>query len=133
MKKYLWIIIGMMLLSSCQEKAKKWEYKTISVNTSVVDGPYIIVHPHADPVHLLFNLQDSLNTLGQEGWELVNTIELVGTTFPNFGDDKYVTGIRGQVATRTVQFVFKREFTGKTADNKKEKELATEVKAVAEK
>ena len=50
--------------------------------------------------------------MGKEGWELVSTYTEVATVFPNFGNSEYVTGIRENVRTNVVNFVFKRPNTG---------------------
>jgi hypothetical protein len=54
-----------------------------------------------------------LNKMGQEGWELVNTYTEIATAFPNFGNSEYVTGLRENVRTSVINFVFKRPSDGK--------------------
>lgn len=90
-----------ILLSSCGEK--KWEYKTVQV-----DGK--------EEFEFLdkFSSKDiyptgKLNSMGEEGWELVEAYPITETVFPNFGDEKYVTGLQPNVRTKAVQYVFKRE------------------------
>ena len=50
--------------------------------------------------------------MGNDGWELVSTFTEVATAFPNFGNSEYVTGIRENVRTSVVNFVFKRPSDG---------------------
>jgi hypothetical protein len=50
--------------------------------------------------------------MGEDGWELVSTYTEIATAFPNFGNSEYVTGIRENVRTSVVNFVFKRPSTG---------------------
>ena len=49
-----------------------------------------------------------VNTMAKDGWELVSTYTETTTVFPNFGNSEYVTGIRENVRTSVVNFVFKR-------------------------
>ena len=63
----------------------------------------------ADFGTLVFADQTSmLNKMGKEGWELVSTYTEIGTSFPNFGNSEYVTGLRTNTRTVVVNFVFKR-------------------------
>ena len=55
-----------------------------------------------------------------EGWELVACYDSIETVFPNFGDDKYVTGLQPNVRTSTVFFVFKRPKLDAGSDKKGE-------------
>ena len=41
-------------------------------------------------------------------WELVDVIEEVETVFPNFGNEKYVTGIQPNVRTWRVQLILRK-------------------------
>lgn len=49
-----------------------------------------------------------LNELGKEGWELVGMYTEVKTTYPNFGNEEYHTGIKTNTKTKSVTFVLKR-------------------------
>lgn len=51
---------------------------------------------------------DDLNMFGIDGWELVDVYTIVETSFPNFGSEEYVTGIRENTQTSSVNYVFKR-------------------------
>ena len=50
----------------------------------------------------------TLNELGMANWELVGSYVEHNTSFPNFGNDEYVTGIRPNVRPSAVVFIFKR-------------------------
>jgi hypothetical protein len=52
-------------------------------------------------------LTTTLNSLYAE-WELVCSIPEVETAFPNFGDKKYVTGIRPNTKTTGTVLIFRR-------------------------
>ena len=91
----------MTLTISC---ANKWEYKTIQINANAS------IDANADVEELTFDApENELNKLGEEGWELAGVYTNTQTVFPNFGDDKYVTGIRTNTRTSVITFVLKRE------------------------
>lgn len=101
MKKLFFVVVILSAISiSC---TSKWEYKTIifkgteqeefaKFTTRKIDIP-----------------TTSLNSLGEEGWELVDIFEKIETVHPNFGNDEYVTGLQPNVRTLEVSFVFKRK------------------------
>ncbi len=98
MKKALCLLCVAALLSSCAEK--EWEYKTVSIDSE----------PHnAYETSKLYDPESMLNEWGKNGWELVSSYTEIRTSFPNFGDNQYVTGIRTNTATERVTFVLKRE------------------------
>lgn len=91
-----------MLLVSCGIKEQTWEYKIVKVAGKEAE---IL----ADYGALSYGDQTTmLNKLGKDGWELVSTYTETTTAFPNFGNSEYVTGIRENVRTSVVNFVFKR-------------------------
>jgi hypothetical protein len=49
-----------------------------------------------------------LNALGVEGWELTGSYLEMETAFPNFGDTKYVTGLRDNVRPQRLVLIFRR-------------------------
>lgn len=83
-----------------------WEYEIIKVNDSSINW-----HKQSSPE---FHDQTSmLNLMGSSGWELVSVYTEIATEFPNFGEDRYVTGIRSNTKTQVINFVFKRPKSGK--------------------
>lgn len=89
-------------LISCGPKEQVWEYKVVKVAGKDAERK-------ADYGSLVYGDQTSmLNKMGKDGWELVDIYTEVATAFPNFGNSKYVTGIRENVRTSVVNFVFKR-------------------------
>ncbi|MCH5175567.1 MAG: hypothetical protein J1F40_06750 [Prevotellaceae bacterium] len=131
MKKKLFIIFGVFLLMSCGHKEKtsiqKWEYKVLKfcygnlINLAEKEERSSV---HAVVRDNLIPLEDSLSVLGKDGWELISTYTTISTSFPNFGDDKYVTGIREQTATRALTAILKRPYleTSDKGKTKKSKE-----------
>ena len=105
MKKVLFLcclLAGMLV--SCSPKEQSWEYKVVKVAGKDAErladyGP--LVYGDQSPM---------LNKLGREGWELVDIYTEVATAFPNFGNSEYVTGIRENVRTSVINFVFKRPY-----------------------
>lgn len=109
-KKILLIMSVGLMLAACGNT--KWEYKIVKKEGAESPLYNIDIEPQIfeDPT-------ETLNKMGQEGWELVSTYTEIKTTYPNFGDKKYVTGIRENTKTSVLNFVFKRPRANKT--NKK--------------
>jgi len=93
-----------LTFASCKKSETKWEYKTINVKDKV----NYAVRRSAD-LPVIKTYDDELNSLGADGWELVGVYDVIGTDFPNFGDEKYHTGIKENVKTVSVHLIFKRE------------------------
>ena len=85
------------LLTSC---STSWEYKVVTVNGEN--------QKESEPKTIKVS-GDDLNIFGKEGWELVGVYTNTETAYPNFGNAEYVTGIRENVRTSSVNFVFKRK------------------------
>lgn len=98
MRKLFFILSFVALLSSCDNK--KWEYKTVSIEGQSYGEMSSPTFRNPTPM---------LNELGKDGWEVVGTYTEINTSFPNFGNQEYVTGIRTNTATTVVNFVLKRE------------------------
>lgn len=99
MKKLLPCLL-IFSLSSC---TSKWEYKTIVFKGNEQDALEKFVSKKISISNT------SLNSLGDEGWELVDVFEETETVHPNFGNSEYVTGIQPNVRTSEISFVFKRQ------------------------
>lgn len=96
--KNLFLFMVVVIFTACSSN-NNWEYKTVTI-TGKSDSEF---------VSNTFNVTDEdLNLLGAEGWELVNVYTLQETVFPNFGNEKYVTGIRENTRTKSINYVFKR-------------------------
>lgn len=98
MKKALLIPLLGLCITSC---SSNWEYKVFTVKGTKIKTS--IYEPNKFEV-----TDESLNSLGKEGWELVDIYEIMETVHPNFGSDKYVTGMQPNVRTAEINFVFKR-------------------------
>lgn len=105
MKKAVFLLIGLAVtigIPSCSQKEEdpqKWEYKTLTVwgdSYSDFYGRSIDI-PQAE-----------MDTLGAQGWELVDIYTRVETVHPNFGNAQYVTGLQANTRTAAVFYVFKR-------------------------
>lgn len=118
MRKLLLICCVMATaLVSCGTKNQSWEYKVVKVAGK--DAEVM-----ADYGSLVYGDQTTmLNKMGNDGWELISTYTEVSTAFPNFGNSGYVTGIRENVRTSVINFVFKRPNDGK--EDKKSPESKT--------
>lgn len=98
MKKLLLFCAISFLLSSCG--STNWEYKIVSVEGKESEK--------YSPREISVSNED-LNLFGKEGWELVDIYTITETVHPNFGDEKYVTGLQPNTRTSKVNFVFKRK------------------------
>ena len=104
MKKIILFTILFVAAVSCTSESNRsdsWEYKVIEIDGSG--------YSNFEPLTFdADNEVEQLNTLGEDGWELVGVYTIVGTVHPNFGNSDYVTGIRENTRTRIVKYVFKR-------------------------
>lgn len=114
--KYKDLLLTMLLsivLYSCntapQPESITWEYKTITDDGS--SRSEYTARSFEDPA-------DQLNKLGKEGWELVGVTIQTETQYPNFGDDKYVTGIRTNTRTAKITYILKRKKVIEPDENK---------------
>lgn len=99
MKKIYVFIVLMLLVSACSMNSN-WEYKIVSVEAESNDD--------FDPNTFTVTSED-LNMFGTDGWELVDVYTTIETVHPNFGNSEYVTGIRENIRTESVNYVFKRK------------------------
>lgn len=93
----------LITLLGCQNN-KKWEYKVVTIAAEDYSrtSSGSMYSTNAIP-------KDSvLNVYGVEGWELTTSYLEVETAYPNFGDDKYVTGLQPNVRSQDVVLIFKR-------------------------
>lgn len=117
MKKLLSILgaIGLLcFVNSCSNEkleSQKWEYKTLAVNGN--DFSEFWAKNFPVPV-------EKLDSLGSQGWELVDVYTQIQTVHPNFGNAKYVTGLQPNTRTCLILYVFKRPLKdGVKPDGKK--------------
>lgn len=105
MKKLIYIILALGValgIASCSKKEggrQKWQYRTL-VAPGLNIGDF-----SQKPVNIP---QAKLDSLGDEGWELVDVYTGIETVHPNFGNEKYVTGLQPNTRTADVYYVFKR-------------------------
>lgn len=113
MKKFVSIFllaISVMGICSCSQKEpKEWEYYTLEINaprptSGLEELNKFYSNSFAVP-------QAEMDTLGAEGWELVDVYTILETVHPNFGNKEYVTGLQPNTRTSAVCYVFKRPKT----------------------
>lgn len=108
MKKLIYFLVAITLsmgIASCSNKEQepqKWEYKTL-IAWGEMSSQFDYFSHNSIPVP-----EVELNKLGEEGWELVSVYTRIQTVHPNFGNDKYVTGLQPNTRTHGVFYVFKR-------------------------
>jgi len=97
-----------------QPKKQKWEYFIYKLNPTPRDyEKEYTIGDYEDKEANFFNPNiEVLDSLGSEGWELVDTYTEVYTLFPNFGQKGYHTGMKENVKVKNICFVFKRSYTG---------------------
>ena len=108
MKSVFSFIIILIFLSGCSSNPK-WEYKVISVYPV---NEYERSGDEAMRIKTMAPSENELTKLGYEGWELVSSYLEIETAFPNFGNDKYVTGMRENVRPQKLVLLFKRSWSG---------------------
>lgn len=87
------------------EAAVQWEYKVLSVHP-----PQDVQRTGESAVRFttITPGERDLNELGQQGWELVNSYLEIETAWPNFGNDRYVTGMQPNVRPQRAVLLFRR-------------------------
>ena len=110
LKSCIYLLLSIMLVSckteikesSTEPKIQTWEYEVVKVVGEDAKS-YAKFNP------LVYDDQkDMLNKMGKEGWELVSTYTEIATVFPNWGHSNSCLGIRDNVRTNVINFVFKR-------------------------
>ena len=96
MKKLFVSLVAAIALTAC---SSNWEYKVVTVDGTSTS--------EFSPNSFNVSLED-LNLFGAEGWELVDVYTVVETVHPNFGNSEYVTGLRENTRTSSINYVFKR-------------------------
>lgn len=98
---------------SCSKEPQKWEYMEYhSIGTPLGNftGRAWLCEE---------NEVDTLNALGEQGWELVDVFTRTETVHPNFGNPDYVTGLKPNTRTSETIYVFKRPKSKDSADKSK--------------
>lgn len=118
MKKFFFIatlLLVMLATSSCGGDSKdvKWEYKVVRTDAFRDAG-----YKEDFAAKYLVVSEDQINELGAQGWELVNAFTEVETAHPNYGNEKYVTGLQANVRSAAVTLIFKRPKLDGASDKK---------------
>ena len=109
------IICFLIILSICacneskEGKPITWEYKILTIWDSSSKKNKLSIDSNEQ-------LSDTLNKLGNDGWELVSTYTVTHTGFPNFGVPGYVVGIKSNVRTASLSFILKRPLRDSNLD-----------------
>jgi hypothetical protein len=100
MNKILFIAFTWLSLSACNSK---WEYKLVTVKGKEDE---VLSKFQSNKFEVT---DESLNLLGEDGWELVSVYDQIETVHPNYGNDQYVSGLQPNVRTAEIHYVFKRK------------------------
>jgi uncharacterized lipoprotein NlpE involved in copper resistance len=93
----------LITLLGCQNN-KKWEYKVVKIPAQ----DYSRTSYEAKWVTSVMPKDSLLNSYGADGWELTTSYLEIQTSFPNFGNEEYVTGLQPNVRPQDVVLIFKR-------------------------
>lgn len=85
-----------------------WEYEVVTIAGEGYDR---VGGLEAFYVDFLEPSVETLNEMGNEGWELSTCYLELETAFPNFGDEDYVTGIRDNIRPQRLVLIFKRRLS----------------------
>lgn len=97
MKNFILLIFLSICFMGC---STKWEYKTVNATKK----------PNSDfQSNIIYLEGETLNTYGEEGWELISVMDQIETVHPNFGNKDYVTGLQPNVRTSEITLIFKRK------------------------
>jgi hypothetical protein len=84
-----------------------WEYRVVSISPETAHDRGLTIE--GGMAQNQIDVSDAqLNALGLQGWELAGSYLEMETAFPNFGDSKYVTGLRDNVRPQRLVLILKR-------------------------
>jgi hypothetical protein len=84
-----------------------WEYRVVSIGPETVHDRGITIE--GGMAQNQISVSDAqLNAIGLQGWELAGSYLEMETAFPNFGDSKYVTGLRDNVRPQRLVLILER-------------------------
>lgn len=96
MKKLILALLSIIALSAC---TANWEYKIVTIGGESI----------SEFESNVFSVSsEDLNLFGKDGWELVDVYTIIETVHPNFGNSEYVSGLKDNSRTSSVNYVFKR-------------------------
>ena len=98
------LVLILILHYPTKQKPPIYNYKVISYLTNGDNRTGVGALKYAS-----INISDDdLVLLGAQGWELVSTTLEMETSFPNFGNSSYVTGIQSNIRPQRLICIFKR-------------------------
>lgn len=121
-KVILSLAVPFMLLSSCTEPKENlkenlketWEYHVMYFkgeslyDSDTEDKQQQLINDYYPKAFFRAEMIDTLNALGEQGWELVSVVPITESAYPNLGNEKYNTGIRTNTRTGELKFFYKR-------------------------
>lgn len=99
----IFVFVLFLVFVGCQNN-KKWEYKVVKISAE----NYSRTNYESKFATNVLPKDSILNSYGNEGWELTTSYLEVETAFPNFGDEKYVTGLQPNIRPQDLVLIFKR-------------------------
>ena len=96
-KVVLFMTIAAICMCACTQK---WQYQTVEVRGEEYNDYYQMYIPISDTL---------LNSMGEEGWELVSCYPIVETAYPDFGGSNLLIHIKSNSRTVAVRYVFRKK------------------------
>jgi hypothetical protein len=97
--------VGIGVTAASAYKAPvKYQYKVVRANSQSHDR----TGEEAGKFSTIQIGQKDMDDLGADGWELVGSFLEMETAFPNFGNEKYVTGLQPNVRPQSAVLLFKK-------------------------
>lgn len=85
-------------------RSARYEYKVITLAASAGERQ----GAEAAQAAMVTPGETELTSLGSAGWELVTSYLELETAYPNFGNDKYVTGLQPNIRPQRLVLVLRR-------------------------
>lgn len=98
------LILILILHFPSKPKPVQWEYKSYKFSALGYDR----TGSEAGKSSTVILSEEKLNEFGKDGWELVSTSLEMETSYPNFGNASYVTGLQPNVRPQTLICIFKK-------------------------
>jgi hypothetical protein len=100
----LLLLLILILHFPSKPKPINWEYKTLKFYSQGYDR----TGSEAGKFASIMVSEEKLNELGTDGWELVSSALEMETSYPNFGNPSYVTGLQPNVRPQALICIFKK-------------------------
>jgi hypothetical protein len=98
-------VVQAQILKKAEAQAL-WEYNVVAAIPEMPAARTGI--DAARHTQIALSAENMSKKFGSQGWELVTAYLETETAFPNFGDEKYVTGLKSNIRPARLVMIFKR-------------------------